>query len=204
MAKSETTNQRQDKNDMIIKNSFFLFLGLLCANAFSQTRSDTINTDYLTVQTGFIVDGYNSVGIRTFFEYQKDLRKNWQYGISYENSRYFGFFKTDQLYDLNSNLSQLSVNGYYKLNLIKNRLYWTGGFGVGALHVNWDDKDSFGTTINASLTLNIRITKRLYLESSPLIVFMPFNRVYYSPMNIDQFDNFYAFTFFPFGIKVKL
>ena len=190
---------------MRIKCGIFLIFGLLNINGFSQNeKGTTIKNDYLTFQTGFIVDGYNSLGVRTFFEYQKDLKKNWQYGISYEHSRHFGFFMTDQLYDLNSNLSQLSINGYYKLNLIKDRLFWTGGIGVGAMHVNWDDNDSFGATINASLTLNIRITKRLYFESSPLIVLMPFNRIYYSPMNIDHFDSFYAFTFFPFGVKVKL
>ncbi len=183
----------------------FGLFGLLYINGFSQTdETENAKTDYLTFQSGFIVDGYNSLGIRTFFEYQKDLKKNWQFGISYEHSRHLGFFMTDQLYDLNSNLSQLSINGYYKLNLIKDKLFWTGGIGVGALHVNWDDNDSFGATINASLTLNIRITKRLYFESSPLFVLMPFNRIYYSPMNIDHFDNFYAFTFSPFGIKVKL
>jgi hypothetical protein len=111
---------------------------------------------------------------------------------------------TDQLYDLNSNLSQLSVNGYYKLNLVKDKLFFTSGLGVGALHVNWDDKDNFGVSVNASLTLNIRVTKRFYIEASPLVILFPFNRVYYSPMNIDHFDNFYAFTFFPFGFKVKL
>jgi len=183
----------------------FLFLGLLSIKVFSQTDKEAIiKNDYLTFQTGFIVDGYNSLGIRTFFEYQKDLKKNWQFGISYEHSRHFGFFLTDQLYDLNSNLSQLSFNGYYKLNLINDRLFWTGGLGCGVLHVNWDDSDRFGATINASLTLNIRITKRLYFESSPLIVLVPFNRIYYSPMNLDHFNNFYAFTFFPIGFKVKL
>jgi hypothetical protein len=192
---------------MILKREYILFL-LLClisSKAFSQAGEEkSPNPDYLSLQTGFIVDGYNSLGIRTFFEYQRDLKKNWQYGISYEHSRNFGFFLTDQFYDLNSNLSQLSINGYYKLNIIKDRLFWTGGLGVGALHVNWEENDAFGATINASLTLNIRVTKRIYIESSPLFVLMPFNRIYYSPMNIDHFNNFYAFTFFPFGIKVKL
>jgi hypothetical protein len=192
---------------MYMKRAYilFLFLGFLTSNGFSQPiEENNPKTDYLAFQTGLIVDGYNSLGIRTFFEYQKDLQKNWQYGISYEHSRNFGFFLTDQLYDLNSNLSQLSLNGYYKLNLIKDRLFWTGGLGLGALHVNWNENDAFGATVNASLTLNIRVTKRIYFESSPLIVLIPFNRIYYSPMNIDHFNNFYAFTFFPFGIKVKL
>jgi len=187
------------------KYLLFVLFGLLRINGFTQTDENIIRkTDYLAFQTGFIVDGYNSLGIRTFFEYQKDLKKNWQFGISYEHSRHFGFFMTDQLYDLDSDLSQISLNGYYKLNLIKDRLFWTGGIGIGALHVNWDDNDGFGPTINASLTLNMRLTKRIYLEASPLLAFLPSNRVYYSPMNIDHFNDFYAFTFFPFGLKVKL
>jgi len=187
------------------KYLLFVLFGLLRINGFAQTGENIVRkTDYLSFQTGFIVDGYNSLGIRTFFEYQKDLKKNWQLGISYEHSRHFGFFMTDQLYDLDSDLSQISLNGYYKLNLIKDRLFWTGGLGIGVLHVNWDDNDGFGPTINASLTLNVRLTKRIYLEASPLLAFIPSNRVYYSPMNIDHFNDFYAFTFFPFGLKVKL
>lgn len=76
--------------------------------------------------------------------------------------------------------------------------------GLGVLHVAWDENDRFGVTANASLTLNIRVTKRIYLETSPLVVLLPLNRVYYSRMDIESFNNFYAFTFFPFGVKVKL
>jgi hypothetical protein len=76
--------------------------------------------------------------------------------------------------------------------------------GIGALHVNWDDKDAFGATVNASLTLNFRITKTIFIETAPLIVLLPFNRIYYSPLNIDHFQHFHAFTFFPFGVKFKI
>jgi hypothetical protein len=184
---------------------FALFFAFQCNSAYSQmAEGKPSKTDYLSIQSGFIVDGYNTMGVRTFFEYQKDLKNNWQYGISYEHSRHFGFFMTDQLYELHSNLSQMSINGYYKIQIIKERLFWTGGLGIGGVHVNWGDNDRFGATVNASLTLNLRLTKRLYVETSPLIVLFPFNRVYYSSMNIEQFDNFYAFSFFPFGIKVKL
>lgn len=183
----------------------FIFFKILNPQGFSQSNSELVNkTDYLSFQSGLIFDAYNSLGVRTFFEYQKDIKKNWQFGISYEHSTHYGFFMTDQPYELNSNLSQLSINGYYKLNLIKDRLFWTGGLGFGALQVNWDNNNDFGATVNASLTLNIRLTKRIYFESSPLIVLMPFNRVYYSSLDIDHFDSFYAFTFFPFGLKVKL
>ena len=189
---------------MIKKNIFLCTLIFLSICGFSQEDGNTFKPGFLAFQSGFIIDGYNSLGIRTFFEYQKDIKKNLQYGISYEHSRHFGFARTDQMYDLDSDLSLLSINGYYKLNVIKDRLFWTAGLGIGALHVNWGGNDGFGATVNASLTLNIRILRRIYLESSPLLVLLPCDRVYYSLVNIDHFDNFYAFTFFPFGIKVKL
>ena len=183
----------------------FLALCLLSFKGFSQSieKTDT-RSDYLAFQTGFMADRYNSLGVRIFFEYQKDLKNNWQYGIAYEQSRHLGILLTDKLNELPSNLSQLSLNGYYHLNLIKNRLFWTAGLGLGITHVYWDDRNYFGANLNASLTLNVRISKRIYLQSSPLIVLAPFNRIYYSPMNVDSFTNFYAFTAFPFGIKVKL
>jgi hypothetical protein len=183
----------------------FLLLVFSFPKGFSQSNDNQeTKTDYLSVQTGFIADGYNSLGIRTFFEYQKDLKGNWQMGLSYEHSRHFGFVMTDQQYDLNSDLSLFSINAYYKLNLITNRLFWTCGLGAGALHVSWNDNNRFGFTTNASITLNLRITKRIYLETSPLIVLMPCNRVYFSTMHTEHFNSFYAFTLFPVGIKVKL
>lgn len=183
----------------------FLLFGILKFSGFSETVDETsIKSDYLSFQTGFMVNEYNSLGVRTFLEYQKAIKKNYHYGISYEHTRHIGFVKTDQLHEYTSNLNQLSINGYYTLNLIRDRLFWLGGIGVGIVHVTWNDIDAFGATVNASLTLNVRITKKIYLEFAPLIVLFPVNRYYYSPMNSDYFDNFYAFTLLPFGIKVKL
>jgi len=182
----------------------------------SQSKSDTCKIDYLAFETGMVMDGYNSLGIRTFFEYQRDVRKNWQWAISYEHSRHLGFVATDQMYELETNLSLLCANWYYKLNLLKNRIFWNIGLGVGIVHADWEQiyrsgtysdlehHNSIGATVNASITLNIRITRRIYFESSPLILFLPSDRVYYSPMNAGHFSSFYAYTFFPFGIKVKL
>jgi len=189
---------------MKIKLIIVFALVLIGFTANSQTQKDSCKAYYLTFQSGFMIDGYNSMGVRTFFEYQKDFRRNWQIGISYEHSRHLGFAATDQLYELSTNLSLLSLNGYYKLNLIRNRLFWTAGFGIGAIHADWEDQDVFGATINASLTLNVRITKRIYIETSPLVVLIPINRVYFSTMDADHFNSFYAFTIFPVGIKVKL
>ncbi|MCU4165271.1 hypothetical protein [Carboxylicivirga caseinilyticus] len=184
--------------------TFLLLINWFGINSYSQDEQSEIKDDYLTIQSGLIIDGYNSLGVRTFFEYQKKIKNKWYYGLSYEHSRHLGFFINDQLNELNSNLSQLSLNGYYKLSVANEKLFWLAGVGLGALHNNWDNHDSFGISVNASFTLNIKLSKRLYLETSPLIILLPVNRVYYSPMNADEFDDFYALTYFPFGLKVKL
>jgi len=180
------------------------FLLLIGVHVNSQSLQQSNRKDYLTIQSGLLIDGYNSLGVRTYFEYQKQIKNNWYYGISYEHSRHLGFALTDQLHELKSNNSLLNINGYYKLGVANDRLFWMAGAGMGALHTNWDDHDGFGISFNASITLNLKLSKRVYLETSPLIILLPVNRVYYSPMSIDHFNKFYAFTFFPIGIKVKL
>lgn len=181
-----------------------ILISSLTFNSYSQPIENLRKPDYLVFQTGFIVDSYNSMGIRTYFEYQKDLLTNWQYGVSFEHSRHFTSFATDIPDELVTNLTLMSFNYYYKLNLVKEKLFWTTGFGVGAVHANWGNSDKIGPTVNVSLTLNIKLSKRIYFESSPLIVLIPSYRFYYSPMNAENHKNFYALPFFPFGIKVKL
>lgn len=145
------------------------------------------------------------MGIRVFFEYQKDLKKkNWQYGISFEQKNHLYDAATDHFNSLASNLSLLSYNHYYKLKLYKDRVFWTSGLGVGIANVNWDGNNKIGIVVNGSITLNVRITKRIYIETSPLLVLLPFNRVYYSPMNVSTYTDLYGGPFFPFGFKVKL
>nr|WP_321410430.1 hypothetical protein [uncultured Carboxylicivirga sp.] len=184
--------------------TFLLLFNLFGINSYCQVEQSEIKDDYLAFQSGLIIDGYNSLGVRTFFEYQKQIKNNWYYGISYEHTSHLGFFLTDQMYELNNNLSLLSINGYYKLKVASDQLFWLAGVGFGALHNNWDNHDKFGISANASITISIKLSKRMYIEASPLIAILPVNRVYYSPMNVNNFDHFYALTFFPFGIKVKL
>lgn len=181
-----------------------ILFGILPSKSFSQNSTEFRKADYLTFQTGMTVDCYNSLGLRTFFEYQKDLTGNWQYGISYEHSRHFAYAATDHLNELSTNLSLLSGNVYYKLNAIKDRVFWTTGIGLGIVHANWDDYDKIGGTINLSMTLNLKLSKRIYLETSPLIIILPANRFYYSTMNAATYESFYAVNIFPFGLKIKL
>ncbi len=177
---------------------------LAITHGYAQTIEKLPKPAYLSFQSGAFVDGYNSFGVRAFFEYQKDLKKNWQYGISFEQKSHLFRAATDHFNSLSSNLSLLSYNHYYKLKLYKDRVFWTSGLGVGIANVNWDGNNKIGIVFNGSVTLNVRITKRLYIETSPLIILPPVNRFYYSPMNVSTYSDLYGGPFFPIGFKVKL
>ncbi len=181
-----------------------LFGSLSYTIGYSQTNEKIPKPAFLSFQTGAFVDGYNSFGFRAFFEYQKDLKKNWEYGISFEQSVHLFRAATDHYNSLSSNISFLCYNHYYKLKLFKDRVFWTTGLGAGVANVNWDGNNKIGIVFNGSVTLNVRITKRLYIETSPLLVLLPFNRVYYSPINVSTYTDLYGGPFFPIGFKVKL
>ena len=181
----------------------FAFFSLTQFEVYAQSESIR-KPDYLAVQTGLTLDKYNSLGIRAFFEYQKEFRNKLQYGISFEQCAHFGRGATDQRDELSTSLSLMSFNCYYRLNLIKDRIFWNSGLGVGGVHVNWEDHDKVGLTVNLSSTLNIKMTKRIYMETSPLSILIPSNRLYFSTMDVVNYTDFYAFTLLPIGIKVKL
>lgn len=158
---------------------------------------------YLSVQSGVTFSTLNSIGTRLFFEYQKDLKGNWQYGIAYDNSRFLFRAATDTR-TVKLNLSSMSGNVYYKINAFKDRLFWTAGMGVGVMHVFWDENDKVGPSANASLTLNVRVSKRIYIETSPLIILAPVNRVYYATFQDVERQHLLTLVLFPLGVKIKL
>ncbi len=194
---------------MKIKLILTLFFVTVFVDGFSQT-TDTIvpKQQYLSFQPSFTLDGFNSFGVRIFLEYTKDLKNNWQWGLSYDHTTPL-FDAATATRTLEANYSNLSLNGYYKLNVFKDRVFYTGGLGIGVTHFSWtrfgsSSAHAFTPTINASLSLGIRVSKRIIIETSPLLVLLPSNRVYYSPVNVEEFPDFYSFTIFPLGIKVKL
>lgn len=188
-----------------LKLKIFLFLIIFSSiKVYSQTKENLPRPYYLSVQTGFMYDGYDAVGARLFFEYQKDLKNNWQYGVSLEQSKSFFTGGTDNPNSFPTNLTILCYNHYYKLKIYKDRVFLTSGLGAGVLNAYWKDNYKIGPTINASITLNVRLTKKVFLETSPLVVIMPFHRVYYSTINTAPFTNYYSITVFPIGLKIKL
>ena len=194
----------QIRMNLKTKLLFTLVLGFSFSKCFGQIEEKINKPSYFSFQTGAMMDSYNSFGVRAFFEYQKDLKKNWQYGISLEQKIHLFRAATDHPNSLATNLSLISYNHYYKLKLYKDRVFWTCGLGAGIGYVYFKDYHKVGVTANASITLNIRVTKKLFIETSSLLVLLPFNRGYYSPMNVSTYPNLWAGTFFPIGFKVRL
>lgn len=175
---------------------------LITISSFAQEQ----HAQYLTVESGLSIDRLNSLGLRTFIEYQKNLKNNWHYGISYDHTERMGYAATDIYPQEKTNFDLLSFNSYYHLNALKNRIFWSAGIGAGIAHIYWNDfrEHKFRPTVNASFTLNVRVYKGFYLTSSPLILIIPVNRFYFAPFGSNNFKNYFATTFFPFGIKFKL
>jgi hypothetical protein len=82
--------------------------------------------------------------------------------------------------------------------------FWNAGAGIGFVHAYWGNSDKIGYAFNASLTLNIKLSNRIHLESSPMAIILPTSRVYYSPMNVEGYSDFFAISFLSLGAKVKL
>lgn len=182
--------------------SIFIF-AFSIPGIFSQEVQPFRKPDYLSVQSGLIIDSYASIGIRLCFEYQKEIENNWSYGILFETSRHYTTLP-DIRDALPTNLNIASLNGYYRLSLIKDKVFWNAGAGIGIANAYFDDTDKLGYVFNASLTLNIKLSKRIYFETSPLFILLPTSRAYYSPMTLQNYTDFYALSFLPFGIKIKL
>jgi len=187
-----------------LRNLIFFLLLLISFHTFSQDSVSSKKASYISIQSGAIFDSYNITGVRAFVEYQKDVKKNLQYGVSFEQSFPLYSSATDFTNELSSHLSLLCFNGYYKLHFWKDKIFWTGGLGVGAVYANWGNGQKLGAVVNGSLTLNFRITKKLYLETMPVIFIIPSNRIYFSTMNAETHSNFFAFNAVPFGFKFKL
>ncbi len=184
---------------------FFLVLSLMANLAFAQNESKPVLNQYLSLQSGILAETqYNSAGIRTFFEFQQDITQHKQFSLSYEHSTHFMDLATDHSDEIKSNISALCANFNYKIFLWKDKIYWSAGIGAGAVHVNWDNNNKISKVVNANLTLNLKITDKIIIETAPLLILFPFNRIYYSPVNVGVYNNMYAFTSIPLGLKVRI
>ena len=188
-----------------MRTTLLLLLCLPTLISTAQTDSLPIQNQYLSFQLGGLLENqFNSAGVRIFFEYQKDITRHQQLSLSYEHATHLFDIATDHSNEIQSNLSFLNGNYLYKVFLWKDKIYWTAGLGAGIVHVNWEENNKIGFNLNASMTLNLKITDKITIETAPLLILFPFNRIYYSPLDIGVYQNMYPFTVVPLGIKFKL
>lgn len=158
----------------------------------------------ISIQSGIAVNSYNNLSTSLGFEYQKMVKGNWSYGCLYVSNRSVSEFASDTK-TTKLNQHHLSFNVYYRLSLIKEKVFWDFGVGAGVSHVYFGENlDDFGTELNLSSTLNIKLFKQIYLQTSPLVVLIPSHRVYFSNIALSGRDHLKAFSFFPLGVKIAL
>ncbi len=185
--------------------SLFSFLMISHLWAYPQAEEfPQKNPSYLSIQSGLTVvyntidpEGWWSGGRRFFIEFQKEIKRNFLVGYSYEGMIPFNVKQFEPLTHF------ICLNSYYKLKLYKTRVFLLPGVGFGGVHHYANGKNEFGIVVNVSLILSIRIIKNTYFEMSPLILTAPM-KIYYSPLNFEKNNNLLALPILSFGIKMRI
>lgn len=182
-----------------------LIIKLLSINySYAQQSGEFIPYNLLRVETGMLADSYNSVGPKLKIEVQHSISERLIYGIAFDSKWHLGHFRTDQAIDLPPNLNTLSGNVYYCIMPNTKNFSWQIGAGFGGTHLYWDDTHRWGFTITTSMTANIRISKKVFLVASPLIVLIPVSEFNYSFIKKDSSAGYKTVSVLPFGVKIKL
>ncbi|MFZ6052864.1 hypothetical protein [Halocola ammonii] len=186
----------------------FLLVHLICLSNVlvgqCQIDADSVKEDFLTFELGVSASNYHATGIRTYFEYQREVKGPWYLGVAYEHSRFFNssFFAPEYSKTLRSDYSVLCLETYY--NFQGEVISMNLGLGLGGVHIAWGDGgDSFGLAASATVAFLIHISPKVSLQLSPFFIVFP-NRFYYSPVQIKEFNSFYATNLIPIGIRFRL
>ncbi len=174
-------------------------------------QNDTLQKiRFLNFQTGFIGDNYNSAGIRFKTEYSKQINRNWYLGTLFEMKLHqfqHTQYDTDEFInlkpDIPANTFIVAERLGYRFELWNERISWNFGLAVGVSYLHWHEDNLLMPIFLADISLNIRLTKRLYIETAPLIIFPPISTFYYSFRNYDDYSDYYGINMFPIGLRYK-
>lgn len=190
--------------------AYLLFITFACVSTEIHAQAPTEKKQhYLIVHTGLSIDnpGRGEVDAQFYVEYQRQLKKNWLMGVSFEHTTYltpFPFFKPDLNIPLiKANNSFLCLNAYYQIKIPNRRWSFTAGAGIGLMRLTWSGYSTIKPVVNASLTLNVPISSKVDLQLLPFVTLG--NRAYYSPYRIGSNENSYLkLNLFPVGVRIKL
>jgi hypothetical protein len=184
--------------------AFSLLACLIPLKSTPQTSDSLTKKSYIAFGTGIVIDNFESFDIKFGLKYERQIKKNWYYSIldEYMNPILAG---SDISYSSAIYSNLLYLNGIYRIKLWKDKLYWQFGLGIGLLYLNWEDQNRIGPIITASINLNIKLFKRLWLEIPPLIIIPPIDRGYIIPYALKKYHDCYAaMDWVPLGFKVML
>ncbi len=177
-------------------------------DSFSQSRKGK-KEQYFSLQSGIMGDNFNSTGVRLKLEYFREIKDNFQFGISSDNKMYlYEQLKVDSATaskypSLHDNTNMLNANLYYRFSILHDRINWQFGFGYGVAYLYWKGDKIVCPVMNINATINLRITKRIYFETAPLIILFPYSIYYYSSINYKNYTHYSCSNMFPVGLKIK-
>jgi len=187
----------------------YMFLLLLVAiitisakSAFAQKPDSTYHHKFIAIESGLLIDSYNSMGPRLKFEFQHQLNKRWTYGIAFDSKWHVGHAATDQSVDLPTNSNSMTGTISFCLNPGSRNFRWYVGSGIGGIHLFWNDSNRWGLLANINATMDIRLSDKVYLFTVP-IIFLPVSEFNYTTIKKDEPGGYSSFSFFPFGIKIR-
>lgn len=105
--------------------------------------------------------------------------------------------------DIPANTFILAERFGYRFELWNDRISWNFGLAAGVSYLHWNEDNLLMPIFLADISLNIRLTKRLYIETAPLIIFSPISTFYYSFRNYDEYTDYYGINMFPIGLRYK-
>ncbi|MGL4629973.1 MAG: hypothetical protein ACRCVT_02110 [Leadbetterella sp.] len=186
---------------MKLVSSFLFFIILLSNQAKCQIDSLHKNR-FLNIQTGIGFDNFNSAGIRFRLEYSKQLKKKLYYGTLFEMKKNQYRHTTDYYPIYPANTFILAEKIGYRFELWRDRIAWNVGLAAGVAYLQWPKHNLLRPIAVADATLNIRITKKLYLETAPLIIILPVSTFYFSFIGYKEYDNYGGISV-PIGLRYK-
>jgi len=169
---ANTVNKRNKMKKLSILLPLFTILILLQSKtALGQNEAPLQQKEhsfrFMTgISRGFVREDleYLDFGVLIFGEYKREIGKNWFYGISFDGMIPF-------VANVPSRIKNLSVNAYYRLPLVGDRLFLMKGFGLGSNFIFRNDEHlRVGPALNASISMSWRVRQRIYLEFSPFIL----------------------------------
>lgn len=187
---------------------FFTILLLVSQRIFGNDSTTVIQNSYFKFQSGLLFDSYNNNALRLYYEYNCDFKnsKHWAWGVASEHKWYMARVWTDDYSNPKLNSNSFTYNIHYKVFAFKDKLFWDVYSGAGFVHMFNDNKKSYQAVGTFGITLNVKLSKRIYFETAPLIIFPPISQVSVSNNQLGNKPGglFVQFTFIPFGLMIKL